>query len=126
MLRAGAKLTTIGTVLRHRWLDTTAGLMWAAACLEPPDSNRPLMYEPLFGLLATTGMRICEGLALHLEDLTADGLVRQTKFQKSRLLPLHVTTYDAMDRYLSVRGRVGTLNSALFVSATARRLPTIP
>jgi integrase len=63
-------------------------------------------------------MRISEALALHLDDLTADGLViRQTKFQKSRLLPLHDTTWDAMDRYLAARRQVGTLNNALFVSA---------
>ncbi|BCH29871.1 integrase [Mesorhizobium sp. L-8-10] len=99
--------------------DEIAVLMQAAACLKPSDSIRPLMYQTLFGLLAATGMRISEALALRLDDLTADGLViRQTKFQKSRLLPLHLTTWDALDRYLMTRRRVGTLNSALFVSTT--------
>jgi hypothetical protein len=33
-------------------------------------------------------------------DITADGLImRQTKFQKSRLLPLHETVRRALDRY---------------------------
>lgn len=37
-------------------------------------------------------MRIAEALALQLDDVTADGLViRETKFQKNRLLPLHAT-----------------------------------
>ncbi|QKK27914.1 tyrosine-type recombinase/integrase [Rhizobium hidalgonense] len=99
--------------------DEIAALMQAAARLKPSDSIRPLMYETLFGLLAATGMRISEALALQLYDVTADGLIiRQTKFQKSRLLPLHPTTRGALDRYLAARRRVGTLNSALFVSAT--------
>ena len=66
--------------------------------LKPAGSIRPLLYETLFGLLAATGMRVSEALALRLDDLTADGLViRQTKFQKSRLLPLHATTWEALD-----------------------------
>lgn len=99
--------------------DEITALMEAAAQLKPSDTIRPLMYETLFGLLAATGMRISEALALRLEDVTADGLViRQTKFQKSRLLPLHDTTRDALDKYLLARHRLGTLNSMLFVSAT--------
>jgi len=65
-------------------------------------------------------MRISEALALRLADLTEDGLViRETKFKKSRLLPLHETTRHALDRYLSVRNRLGTLDGALFISNTA-------
>ncbi|MEY8802252.1 tyrosine-type recombinase/integrase [Leisingera sp. XS_AS12] len=98
--------------------DEIAALMQAASSLKPTSSIRPQMYETLFGLLAATGMRISEALALRLDDVIADGLlIRQTKFQKSRLLPLHRTTWDALDRYLLARRRVGTLNSALFVSA---------
>ena len=97
--------------------DEIAALMRAAARLKPAGSIRPLMYETLFGLIAATGMRISEALALRLEDLTADGLViQQTKFQKSRLLPLHDTTLQALDAYLSARRRVGTLDDALLVS----------
>src|SRR5207248_510055 len=69
--------------------DEIARLMRSAAQLQPAGSMRPLMYSTLFGLLAATGMRISEALALRLEDVTAEGLlIRQTKFQKSRLLPL--------------------------------------
>jgi integrase len=108
--------------------DEIAELMQAAAQLQPAGSIRPLMYSTLFGLLAATGMRISEALALRLEGITADGLIiRQTKFQKSRLLPLHETTRRALDHYLSARVRLGTLDGALLVSTTgARRLPTIP
>jgi integrase len=103
--------------------DEIARLMRAAAQLRPGGSIRPLTYSTLFGLLAATGMRISEALALRLEDVTAEGLIIQrTKFQKSRLLPLHDTTRRALDRYLSVRLRLGTVDRALFVS-TAGKAP---
>jgi integrase len=101
--------------------DEIARLMRAAAQLQAADSIRPLTYSTLFGLLAATGMRISEALALRLEDVTADGLlIRQTKFQKSRLLPLHDTTRRALDAYLSVRLQLGTLDGALFISTTGK------
>jgi integrase len=103
--------------------DEIARLIQAAAQLQPAGSIRPLMYSTLFGLLAATGMRISEALALRLEDITADGLIiRQTKFQKSRLLPLHETTRRALDKYLSARARLGTLDGALLVSTTGKAL----
>ena len=102
--------------------------MKAAAGLRPSGSIRPLMYSTLFGLIAATGMRISEALALRLEDVTDDGLVvRETKFHKSRLLPLHDTTRRALASYLSVRRRLGTLDGALFISNTsvAPAYPTV-
>lgn len=98
-------------------------LLQAAAALEPACSIRPIMYTTLLGLIASTGMRIAEALALHLDDLTADGLViRETKFQKSRLLPLHATVRQVLDRYLAARRDVPGGN-ALFVSAGGHQLP---
>jgi integrase len=55
--------------------DHIVRLLRAAAALEPAGSIRPLMYTTLFGLLAATGARIAEALALQLHDVTADGLV---------------------------------------------------
>jgi integrase len=82
------------------------------------------MYTTLFGLLAATGMRIAEALGLQLDDVTADGLViRKTKFQKSRLLPLHPTVRQALDRYLIARRMLAPVDRALFVSAAAKPLP---
>jgi len=101
--------------------DEVERLMSAANQLRPAGSIRPLTYSILFGLLAATGMRISEALALRLEDVTADGLIiRQTKFQKSRLLPLHPTTQQALDEYLSIRGKLGTLDGALLISTTGK------
>ena len=56
----------------------------------------PHTYSTLFGLLAVTGMRVGEALALQLTDVTVDGLlIRHTKVKKSRVLPLHATTQVA-------------------------------
>lgn len=61
-------------------------LIRVATALRPAGSMRPLTYVTLLGLLAATGMRISEALALQLDDVTVDGLlIRQTKCQKSRL-----------------------------------------
>jgi integrase len=93
----------------------------AELLLQPAGSIRPLMYSTLFGLLAATGMRISEALAFRLKDVTADGLIiRQTKFQKSRLLPLHDTTRRALDEYLRARARLGTLDDALLILTTGK------
>ena len=61
--------------------------------LRPVSSLRPHTYSTLFGLLAVTGLRVSEALRLKISDLTPDGLViRDTKFRKNRLVPIHKTT----------------------------------
>jgi integrase/recombinase XerD len=85
--------------------------------LGPPGSLRPSTYSTLFGLLAATGMRASEARALELRDLTPDGLIiRESKFKKSRLLPLHHTTWAALEGYLDQRRRVAGHTAHLFVS----------
>lgn len=94
-----------------------------AATLEPTGSLRPWTYCTLFSLLAVTGMRISEALALRLEDLTPDGVViRKTKFQKSRILPLHPSTQAGLQRYLQQRRRLGATNDHIFISLRGRPL----
>jgi integrase len=101
-------------------------LLRAAAALEPAGSIRPIMYATLLGLIAATGMRIAEALALQLDDVTADGLViRETKCHKSRLLPLHATTGNALDTYLLARRQVATADRALFISVAGKSLPYV-
>lgn len=76
----------------------------------------PLTYHHLFGLLASTGLRISEALSLRCDDLTDDGLmVRSGKFGKSRLVPLHASTRTALEQYLAVRREVRGANDDLFV-----------
>ena len=59
-------------------------------------------YETLIGLLAATGMRISEAIKLDRTDIDwAEGvlLVRESKFNKSRYVPLHDSTLEALARY---------------------------
>ncbi len=83
-------------------------LLAAARKLGPPGSIRPATYETLFGLMASTGLRVSE--ALHLRDADVDlkrGMltIRQTKFAKSRLLPIHPTAVAALTKYRRQRAR---------------------
>ena len=80
-------------------------------------SLRPHVYRTLFGLLAATGMRPSEARRLTFSDLTPDGLtIQKTKFRKSRLLPLHPTTWAALEHYLERRRRVAGHDPYLFVT----------
>ena len=86
----------------------------------PVVSITPYTYHYLFGLLATTGMRVSEVVALLESDLTKDGLlIRETKFHKSRLVPIHPTTRKALSEYLALRRRIGGPDPHLFVISLA-------
>jgi integrase len=101
-----------------------AALLGAASRLSPRHSIRPITCRTLFALLAVTGLRISEALALEIGDLTEDGLiVRATKFHKSRLVPLHKSTDRALREYLRHRARVATTSPALFISRKGVALP---
>jgi integrase/recombinase XerD len=94
-----------------------------AARLPPAGSLRPWTYCTLFSLLAVTGQRISEALALRFEDVTADGLlIRTTKFHKSRLVPLHPSAQAGLERYLELRRRLGGGDEHLFISMRSRAL----
>ena len=98
-------------------------LLEAASRLGPAGSLRPHAYTTLLGLLAATGLRVSEALALRLDDITDDGLViRETKFHKSRLVPLHPTTQTALDRYLQRRRRVRATTDRVFLSSNGNGL----
>jgi integrase len=98
-------------------------LIACARRLGQPGSLRSSTYGTLFGLLAATGMRPSEARALELRDLTPDGLlIRESKFKKSRLLPLHETTRAALEDYLRHRRRVAGHNPHLFVSRRGGKL----
>ncbi len=105
-----------------------ARLLGAAARLKPKNSIRPATYSTLFALLAATGLRVSEALALKIDDVTDDGLlIRATKFHKSRLVPLHEPVRRALERYLALRAGLGAVDPALFLSpaGTAIRYPTV-
>lgn len=94
-------------------------IMQAALSLPPVASITPYTYHYLIGLLAATGMRVSEAVALLESDLTKDGLlIRETKFHKSRLVPIHPTTRKALSEYLTLRRRIGGPDPHLFVTST--------
>jgi integrase len=98
-------------------------LLRAASELGPCGSLRPRTYATLLGLVAATGLRISEALALCIGDITASGLlVRETKFRKSRLVPLHATTCRALDAYLELRRTHAAEDASVFLSVRAARL----
>ena len=83
-----------------------AQMLTAAEELAPEHGLRPASMHCLLGLLAATGLRVSE--ALHLQRVDVDleqGLlcVRQTKFRKSRYVPLHSTAHDALAEYAHLR-----------------------
>ncbi len=81
-------------------------LLQAAREMAPQGTLRPATYEALFGLIASTGLRISE--ALHLRCMDVDLVrgrltIRQTKFSKSRLVPFHDTAAKALQKYTALR-----------------------
>lgn len=84
-------------------------------------------YTTLLALLATTGMRVGEALAL--DDAAVDlaqsiVTVKHTKFGKSRLVPLHPTTAVALQKYVYRRNRLCPRRPtpSFFVSSTGGRV----
>lgn len=101
-------------------------LLAATRHLGPIPGLRRATYEALFGLIASTGLRVSE--AVHLRDADVDlksGMltVRQTKFAKSRHVPLHPSTRDALKHYRTLRNSHVEImeGSPFFVSTRGRR-----
>jgi integrase len=83
-----------------------ADFLQSARQLPPLGSLRPATYNALFGLIASTGLRISEALKLQCADVDlAHGVltVRQTKFAKARIVSLHPTVTSALSRYVAFR-----------------------
>ena len=97
--------------------DEIAGLVLAATRLPSSDSLLPKTYAALISLLAATGLRISEALHLLVSDITPDGLlIRKTKFQKTRLVPLHDTAVTGLGHYLTHRQEARSGGDHVFVS----------
>ena len=102
-----------------------AALMAAAAGFRSP--LRAATFETLVGLLAVTGLRIGEALRLDRDDVDLTGgvlTIRLTKFGKSREVPLHASTVDALASYSRERDRLcrRPADPAYFLSTTGSRL----
>src|SRR5208283_3363462 len=86
-----------------------------------PNPLRRELYVTMFGLIAATGLRVSEAIALRLDDVWPEGVlhIRETKFCKSRLVPLHPTVVEAFGRYLDKRKRLaGSCESVPFGAAS--------
>ena len=106
-------------------LSDPLALMAAAHILRSP--LRVLTYQTLIGLLAVTGMRIGEAIRLDRSDLDFDTgvlTIRMSKFGKSRELPLHGSTLEALQTYLQQRDQLYPRPTApsLFISTAGTRL----
>jgi len=102
-------------------------LVGAARKLSSPKGLRAPTYATLFGLIAATGMRISEAVSLDRQDVDFEESVlsiRNSKFRKSRLIPVHVTTRDALLDYANNRDQIfHRLQSvAFFVSERGTRV----
>lgn len=91
----------------HIYTDREIRLLIAtAARLLPADGLRGRACATIFGLIAATGLRISEATGLQRSDVDLDQQllhIRQTKFGKSRLVPLHSTVTRALRRYAQRR-----------------------
>lgn len=106
-------------------ISEVAALLAAAGRLRPP--LRAATHQTLFGLLAVSGLRVGEAIRLNTTDVnftTGILTVRDSKFGKSRQLPLHPTTITALRRYAAERDQEFPQRGAasFFASATGTRL----
>jgi integrase len=102
-----------------------AALMAAARQFRSP--LRAATFETLVGLLAVTGLRIGEALRLDRDDVDlAEGVlrIRVSKFGKSREVPVHASTVDALAAYARRRDQLcpRPTGPSFFVSTAGTRL----
>jgi integrase len=107
--------------------DADISAIMAAAKETIPQPLRAATYCTLVGLLAAAGLRIGEAIKLDRGDIDwAEGVlhVRETKFGKSRLVPLHDSVMTALREYDTLRDQLmpRAKDPSFFVSLTARRL----
>jgi integrase len=84
-------------------------------------------HETLIGLLAVTGLRVGEAIRLDRADIDWTGAVltiRESKFGKTRMVPLHDSTLGALERYARIRGQLcpPAASAGFFISTAGTRL----
>jgi len=107
--------------------DEISQLLKAASNLQSTTALRASTYTTLFGLIASTGMRISEPIALDCKDVDltqAILTVRWTRFGKTRLIPIHSSTVDKLEEYSRLRSRIfiRPKSPSFFVSEQGTRL----
>jgi integrase len=107
--------------------DEIAALLDTAGRIGPPSSPRGAVVRTVFALMACTGMRVSEALALTDVDVDwKQGVltVRNSKCRHSRLVPLHPSAVSALRHYRAERDRyvTSTPDTPLFIACRGRRL----
>jgi integrase/recombinase XerD len=107
--------------------DDVPRLLAAAARMRSRLGLRGPTYMTIFGLIAATGLRVSEALALDRGDVDLDEAlltIRRTKFGKDRLVPIHSTTADALKEYAARRDSIfrSVSTKAFFVAESGRRV----
>ncbi|NUA27054.1 tyrosine-type recombinase/integrase [Cupriavidus basilensis] len=102
-------------------------LMIQAARLRSRTGMRALTYSTLIGLLVATGLRPGEALGLDRADVDlVNGIlsIRESKFGKSRFVPVEESTRAALERYAQSRDRLCPLrlSEAFLVGERGMRL----
>lgn len=104
-------------------------LIEKAKLLGPKGSLRPLTYVTLIGLLSSSGLRAGEAIHLHVSDVFLDAnpphlVIREAKFRKSRFVPVHPMTAEALRTYAAEKQRLGydRFCDSFFVSESGRQL----
>ena len=102
-------------------------LIGAAKKLPSPRGLRAPTLSTLFGLLAVTGMRMSEPINLDRKDVDLkNGIltIRQTKFDKSRLVPVHISTRNKLREYAHLRNKLcpKPMSPSFFISGRGTRL----
>lgn len=109
----------------HIYSEQEIGELLRAAGLLAP-ALRGATYATLFGLLLCTGLRVSEAIRLRNGDVDLKRgvlTVRQTKFAKSRHVPLHESALEQLRQYRRIRDNwvTPTEESAFFVGCRGRR-----
>jgi integrase len=104
-----------------------AALTGAARAFTP--ALRAATYETVIGLMAVTGLRLGEAVALDRADVDlGDGAlhVRAARPSKHREVPLHESTTEALRRYSRLRDDrwLSPQTPAMFVASQGQRLTT--
>ena len=92
--------------------DELTRLLTALESPRPCRSLRPVLWQTFIGLLASTGLRVGEARRLTVDDVVLDGTpphlrIVETKFRKSRIVPVHPTTADQLRQYAWHRRHLG-------------------
>jgi integrase/recombinase XerD len=98
-------------------------LLEAAKDMRATHSLQAWTYHCLLGLLAVTGLRISEALNLKLADIDwSEGVltIRNTKFGKSRLVPLHASSLKVLSDYSVRRDRLFASRNTAYVFPSRR------